>query len=108
MSLPESIPVRYTEEEAGYISVRPVVRQSFQLAELARASQPHYESYSYVQRGDLSRVSLGIETGSQLLRELLEAAPRSLRMRLAALRPPAGLIFLCPRTGGSLPRLSKS
>src|SRR6266851_9802648 len=33
--LPETIPVRYTEDEAGYISVRPVVRQSFQLAELA-------------------------------------------------------------------------
>src|SRR2546428_12753199 len=33
--LPENISVRYTEDEAGYISVRPVVRQSFQLAELA-------------------------------------------------------------------------
>ena len=29
MPLPEAIPVRYTEEEAGYISTRPVVRQSF-------------------------------------------------------------------------------
>jgi hypothetical protein len=27
--LPEVIPVRYTEEEAGYVSFRPVVRQSF-------------------------------------------------------------------------------
>ena len=34
MPLPESIPVRYTEEEAGYISVRPVVRQTFRLGEL--------------------------------------------------------------------------
>ena len=34
MSLPESIAVRYTEEEAGYISVRPVVRQTFRLREL--------------------------------------------------------------------------
>jgi hypothetical protein len=32
--LPESIPVRYTEEEAEYISVRPVVRQTFRLHEL--------------------------------------------------------------------------
>jgi hypothetical protein len=32
--LPETVPVRYTEEEAGYISVRPVVRQSFRLEEL--------------------------------------------------------------------------
>lgn len=29
MALPEAIPVRYTEEEAGYVSLRPVVRQSF-------------------------------------------------------------------------------
>ena len=28
------IPVKYTEEEAEYLSVRPVVRQTFQLAEL--------------------------------------------------------------------------
>ena len=29
MPLPEVIPVRYTEEEAGYVSFRPVVRQTF-------------------------------------------------------------------------------
>jgi hypothetical protein len=29
MPLPNIIPVRYTEEEAGYVSLRPVVRQSF-------------------------------------------------------------------------------
>jgi len=29
MQLPDVIPVRYTEEEAGYVSFRPVVRQSF-------------------------------------------------------------------------------
>lgn len=34
MPLPAQIPVKYTEEEAEYISVRPVVRQTFQLAEL--------------------------------------------------------------------------
>jgi hypothetical protein len=32
--LPETIPVRYTEEEAEYLSVRPVVRQAFRLHEL--------------------------------------------------------------------------
>jgi hypothetical protein len=32
--LPETIPVRYTEEEAGYVTVRPLVRQTFQLNEL--------------------------------------------------------------------------
>ncbi len=34
MTLPAQIPVKYTEEEAAYLSVRPVVRQTFQLAEL--------------------------------------------------------------------------
>jgi hypothetical protein len=29
MPLPDVIPIRYTEEEAGYVSFRPVVRQSF-------------------------------------------------------------------------------
>jgi hypothetical protein len=32
--LPESIPVRYTEEEAGYVTFRPVVRQTFRLYDL--------------------------------------------------------------------------
>jgi hypothetical protein len=34
MPLPETISVRYTEEEAGYVTVRPVVRQTFRLDEL--------------------------------------------------------------------------
>ena len=34
MALPETIPVRYTEEEAGYVSFRPMVRQTFRLHEL--------------------------------------------------------------------------
>src|SRR5437660_12075275 len=35
MALPENIAVRFTEEDAGYVTVRPVVKQSFRLAELA-------------------------------------------------------------------------
>jgi hypothetical protein len=35
MPLPSQIPVRYTEEDAGYVSVRPVVKQVFRLQELA-------------------------------------------------------------------------
>lgn len=34
MPLPETIPVRYTEEDAGYVTVRPLVRQTFRLNEL--------------------------------------------------------------------------
>jgi hypothetical protein len=32
--LPETISVRYTEEEAGYVTVRPLVRQTFSMDEL--------------------------------------------------------------------------
>ncbi len=32
--LPETIPVRYSEEEAGYVSLRPIVRQTFGVHEL--------------------------------------------------------------------------
>jgi hypothetical protein len=35
MPLPETIAVRFTEEDAGYVTVRPVVKQSFRIAELA-------------------------------------------------------------------------
>lgn len=34
MPLPETIPVKYSEEEAEYLSLRPVVRQTFRLREL--------------------------------------------------------------------------
>jgi hypothetical protein len=34
VALPEDITVRFTEEEAGYLSVRPVRRQSFRLDDL--------------------------------------------------------------------------
>ena len=34
MPLPNQIPIRYTEEDAGFVSVRPVVKQTFQLHEL--------------------------------------------------------------------------
>ncbi len=35
MPLPETIPVRFTEEDAEYINVRPVKRQTFRMRELA-------------------------------------------------------------------------
>jgi len=34
VTFPDVIPVRYTEEEAGFVSFRPVVRQSFRIHEL--------------------------------------------------------------------------
>ena len=35
MPLPETIAIRFTEEDAGYVTVRPVVKQTFRIAELA-------------------------------------------------------------------------
>jgi len=35
MPLSETIAMRFTEEDAGYVTVRPVVKQTFRLAELA-------------------------------------------------------------------------
>jgi hypothetical protein len=34
VTLPESISVRYSDEEAGYVTIRPVVRQTFRMDEL--------------------------------------------------------------------------
>jgi len=34
MPLPETIAMRFTEEDVGYVTVRPVVKQTFRLAEL--------------------------------------------------------------------------
>ena len=34
MPLPETIAMRFTEEDAGYVTVGPVVKQTFRLAEL--------------------------------------------------------------------------
>jgi hypothetical protein len=34
MPLPNEIPLRYSDEDAGYVSMRPVVRQTFRLPEL--------------------------------------------------------------------------
>jgi hypothetical protein len=35
MPLPETIAMRFTQEDAGYVTVRPVVKQTFRIAELA-------------------------------------------------------------------------
>ncbi len=35
MPLPKTIAMRFTEDDAGYVTVRPVVKQTFRLPELA-------------------------------------------------------------------------
>jgi hypothetical protein len=55
--LPQQIPVKYTEEEAEYLSVRPVVKQTFQLAELV-------DIILGVTGKDLARVQQLLHTGT--------------------------------------------
>jgi hypothetical protein len=206
MPLPESIAMRFTEEDAGYVTVRPVVKQTFRLAELAdmvvsvtgknvsRIQQifrsgtvvyngyrywwegfacsenevsavlatfpdddpsrlfnpshvtavsleigggahrsllsitcyeasakklfsrrspweillaaakdpaPRYERYSHADRADVYRVHLSSEMASGLLKQMVEAAPRRLRKKLATLQLPAAILFFSPRTNSS-------
>ncbi len=202
MPLPETVAIRFTEEDAGYVTVRPVVKQTFRLAELtdmvvsvtgknvsrvrqifragtvvyngyrywwdgfasdedeitgllapfpdddpsrpfntasvtavsleiaggtqrslivithkeasarrmfhkqsawefllkaAHDSAPRYEKYSHAERADVYRMHLTAETAAPLLKEMRDASPRGLRKRLAALQPPAALLFFLPR-----------
>jgi len=206
MPLPESIAMRFTEEDAGYVTVRPVVKQTFRLAELAdmvvsvtgkniqrvqqilragtvvyngyrywwegfassenevagvlatfpdddpsrlfnpaqvtvvaleigggaqrslvgitrreasvkrlfqkrspweilfiaaKDAAPRYEKYSHADRADMYRVHLSSETAFWLLKQVLEASPRSLRKKMATLRPPAAILFFSPRTNSA-------
>ncbi len=203
MPLPETIAMRFTEDDAGYVTVRPVVKQTFRLAELAdmvvsvtgknaarvqqifrvgtvvyngyrywwdgfaskedeitgllalfpdddpshlfnpaqvtavsleigggtqrslvgiarreasakklfhkrspweillkaaQDSSPRYEKYSHAERADVYRVHLSFEMAASLLKQILDASPRVLRKKLAALQPPAALLFFSPRT----------
>jgi hypothetical protein len=203
MPLPETIAMRFTEEDAGYVTVRPVVKQTFRLAELAdmvlsvtgknasrvqqifragtvvyngyrywwdgfpsnedeitgllatfpdddptrvfdaaevtaasleigggtqrslvglarreasakklfntrspweillkaaQDSTPRYDKYSHADRADVYRLHLSPEVAAALLKQLLDASPRVLRKKLAALQPPAALLFFIPRT----------
>ena len=67
------------------------------LARFAANSAPRYEKYSYLRRADLFRLTLPYDRAQQLLSTMLGAAPRPLRHRWLALRPPAAITFVCPR-----------
>ena len=202
MPLPENIALRFTEEDAGYVTVRPVVKQTFRLAELAdmvvsvtgknvarvqqilragtvvyngyrywwdgfvsneievaellarfpdddparpfnaaqvtsvalevgggtqrslvglardeasakklfqkqspweilltaaRDSTPRYEKYSHAERADVFRLYPPFEVAASLLKQMLDASPRALRKKLAAMQPPAAILFFIPR-----------
>ncbi len=85
MPLPETIPVRFTEEEAGYLSVRPVLLQTFRLAELTdmivRVTGKNPERLGHIlQAGSVTYNGFrywweGFSAASGELHELLAAFP---------------------------------
>ncbi len=68
------------------------------LLKAAQDSTPRYEKYSYAERADVYRVHLTFEMAASLLKQVLAASPRGLRKKLAALHPPAAILFFIPRT----------
>jgi hypothetical protein len=85
VALPETIAVKYTEEEAEYLSMRPVVRQTFRSAELVdmivRVSGKDSERVQQILRsGTIVFHSFrywwqGFEPDAAALREILAAYP---------------------------------
>jgi hypothetical protein len=85
--LPETIPVKYTEEEADYVSMRPLVRQNFRATELVdmivrvagkdllrmqqilRSGTVVFQSYRYWWQG--------FEAGEAALADLLAVYPNA-------------------------------
>jgi hypothetical protein len=59
MPLPQQIPVRYAEDDAGYVTVRPVVKQTFRLHELI-------DMVVSVVGKDASRIQQILRTGTVL------------------------------------------
>ncbi len=68
------------------------------LLSAARDSTPRYEKYSHANRADVYRVHLSSEMAASLMKQTLDASPRDLRKKLAALPPPAAILFFIPRT----------
>jgi hypothetical protein len=82
MPLPEIIPVKYTEEEAEYVSIRPLVQQPFRSAELV-------DMIVRVTGKDASRVQQILRTGTVVFHAYrywwpaLESDEAEIRERLA-------------------------
>jgi hypothetical protein len=68
------------------------------LLKAAQDSSPRYEKYCHAERADVYRVHLSFEVAASLLKQILGASPRVLRKKLAALQPPAAILFFIPRT----------
>jgi len=89
--------VEISREEAGEKKLFAKTSPWSVLTGFAGKAAPRYEKYSHGRHADLFRVTLPFEQGQQLLNEMLEAAPHSLRHRWSTLRPPAVLTFVCSR-----------
>jgi hypothetical protein len=71
------------------------------LLKTAQDSTPRYEKYSHAERADVYRVHLSFEMAASLLKQVMAASPRGLRKKLAALQPPAAILFFIPRTNSA-------
>ncbi len=64
----------------------------------AQHSTPRYEKYSHAERADIYRLHLSSEMAASVLKHVLDTSSRGLRKKLAALPPPAAMLFFIPRT----------
>ncbi len=90
--------VEITVREAGSTKLFSRTSAWDALTDFARSSAPRYEKYSYGRRADLFRLTIPFDRAQPLLAAMLDAAPRALRHRWSALRPPSAITFVCPRS----------
>ncbi|MGB2635192.1 MAG: hypothetical protein WAM58_14785 [Candidatus Acidiferrum sp.] len=90
--------VEITAQEAGSKKLFSKTSAWGVLTDFARSSGPRYEKYSHGRRADLFRLTIPFDRAQPLLAAMVEAAPRRLRHRWSALRPPSTITFVCPRS----------
>ena len=89
--------VEITAQEAGSKKLFSKTSAWDVLTDFSRSFAPRYEKYSYGRRVDMFRMTIPFDRAQSLLAAMLEAAPRALRHRWSALRPPSAITFVCPR-----------
>jgi hypothetical protein len=93
-------PKHLLELDRAAASKRRLFRgQSFweRLMEIAAASNPVYQEYSYGRRADLYRLNLHVEYISQIAEAGNRLATGKLRSALRVLPGAASVLFVCPR-----------
>jgi hypothetical protein len=89
--------VEITAQEAGSKKLFSKTSAWELLTDFSRSFVPRYEKYSYGRRADMFRLTIPFDRAQPLLAAMLEVAPRALRHRWSALRPPSAITFVCPR-----------